>query len=161
MHRISPVMFISHATIQAYCKGSFMIETYRGVVYPDQIDHMGHMNVQWYTAKFDEGTWQLFSSVGITPSYIRENNKGMAGLEQKTIYNAEVLSGDLLHIKSKILEVKDKTIKFIHFMYNSETGVEVASSELIVVHLDRKERKACSLPKAMIEKCMALKGKTT
>jgi len=63
----------------------------------------------------------------------------MAGLEQKTIYKAEVMSGDLLHIKSKILEVKDKAIKFIHFMYNSETGVEEANSELIVVHFDRKE----------------------
>ncbi len=27
-----------------------MIESYRGVVYPSQLDHMGHMNVQWYSA---------------------------------------------------------------------------------------------------------------
>ena len=33
-----------------------MIETYRGVVYPNQLDHMDHMNVQWYTSRFDEGT---------------------------------------------------------------------------------------------------------
>ena len=105
-----------------------MIETYRGAVYPDQLDHMGHMNVQWYTAKFDQGTWQLFSLVGITSSYIRENNRGMAGLEQTTKYKAEVMAGDLLHIKSKVLEVNDKTIKFIHTMYNSETGMVVATS---------------------------------
>lgn len=138
-----------------------MIETYRGVVYPNQLDHMGHMNVQWYTAKFDEGTWQLFSSVGITSNYIRENNKGMAGLEQKTRYKAEVLAGDLLHIKSKVLEVNDKTIKFVHTMYNSETGIVVATSELVAAHLDRNKRKACSIPKAINEKCMALMDKTT
>ena len=80
-----------------------MIETYRGVVYPNQLDHMGHMNVQWYTAKFDEGTWHLFSSVGITSNYIRENNKGMAALEQTTKYKTEVLSGDLLVVKSALL----------------------------------------------------------
>ena len=136
-----------------------MIETYRGAVYPGQMDHMGHMNVQWYTAKFDEGTWQLFSSVGITPSYIRENNRGMAGLEQTTKYKAEVLAGDLLHVKSKIIEVKDKTIRFIHIMYNSETEIEVATTELIVVHLDRVQRKACPLPKAISEKCMTLLDK--
>ena len=28
--------------------------TYRGVVYPWQCDHMGHMNVMWYAGKFDE-----------------------------------------------------------------------------------------------------------
>ena len=29
------------------------IETYRGVVYPWQMDHMDHMNVQFYTAHID------------------------------------------------------------------------------------------------------------
>lgn len=105
---------------------------------------------------FDEATWQLFSAVGITLSYIRENNRGMAGLEQTTKYKAEVMAGDLLHIKSKIIEVKDKTIRFIHIMYNSETEIEVATSELIVVHLDRVQRKSCPLPKAICEKCMIL-----
>ena len=138
-----------------------MIETYRGVVYPNQLDHMGHMNVQWYTAKFDEGTWHLFSSVGITSNYIRENHKGMAALEQTTKYKAEVMSGDLLVVKSKVLEVKDKTIRFIHIMYNSETGIEVATSELVAIHLDRKERKACSLPENINEKCVELMGEIT
>lgn len=133
-----------------------MIETYRGVVYPHQLDHMGHMNVQWYASKFDEGTWHLFSLVGLTSKYIRENNKGMAALEQTTTYKAEVLTGDLLVVKSKVLEIKDKTIKFIHIMYNAETGKEVASTELVAIHLDRKERKSCFIPEYIREKCMAL-----
>ncbi len=133
-----------------------MIETYRGVVYPNQLDHMDHMNVQWYTAKFDEGTWHLFAAFGITSTYIRENNRGMAALEQTTKYKAEVMVGDLLIIKSEVLEVKDKTIRFIHIMYNSETGEEVASSELVAAHLDRNKRKACSLPEHIRDKCAAL-----
>ena len=43
-----------------------MIETYRGVVRPHHLDHMGHMNVQWYTAKFDEATWHFFSLLGLS-----------------------------------------------------------------------------------------------
>jgi hypothetical protein len=42
--------------------------TYRGVVYPWQCDHMGHMNVMWYVGKFDEATWQSLSMLGLTPS---------------------------------------------------------------------------------------------
>ena len=49
-----------------------MIETYKGVVYPNQMDHMDHMNVQWYTSKFDEATWHLFSAIGITSGYMSE-----------------------------------------------------------------------------------------
>ena len=138
-----------------------MIETYRGVVYPNQLDHMDHMNVQWYTSKFDEGTWHLFSAAGITSDYIRKNNKGMAAVEQTTKYKAEVMSGDLLVVRSKVLEVKDKTIRFIHIMYNTETGIEVATSELVAVHLDRKERKACSIPEDIKDKCVMLMSDTT
>ncbi len=118
-----------------------MIETYRGVVYPNQLDHMEHMNVQWYTSKFDEATWHLFSRLGISSDYIRNNNRGMAALEQTTLYKAEVLSGDLLVVKSKVLEVKDKTIRFLHVMFNAETEAEVATTELVAVHLDRKSER--------------------
>ncbi len=36
------------------------IKTYQGTVYPWNCDHMGHMNVQFYVAKFDEAIWNLF-----------------------------------------------------------------------------------------------------
>ncbi len=133
-----------------------MIETYRGVVYPNQLDHMDHMNVQWYTSKFDEGTWHLFSTLGITVTYIRENKRGMAAVEQTTKYKAEVMAGDLLVVKSQVLEVKDKTLRFLHTMYNAESGNEVATSELVAVHLDRAKRKACSFPQDIKDKCTAL-----
>lgn len=130
-----------------------MIETYRGVVYPNQMDHM---NVQWYTSKFDEVTWHLFSAVGITNRYIRENKRGMAALEQITKYKSEVVSGDLLVIQSKILEVKEKTLRFLHRIINSETETEVATSELLGVHLDRRNRKSCIFPDDIRAKCEKL-----
>lgn len=133
-----------------------MIETYRGVVYPYQIDHMNHMNVQWYAAKFDEATWHLFSVVGITNKYIHDNQRGMAALEQITKYKSEVIAGDLLVIKSKILEVKDKTLRFLHVMFNSETEKQVATSELLGVHLDRVKRKSCFFPDDIKAKCETL-----
>lgn len=123
-----------------------MIETYRGVVYPNQLDHMGHMNVQWYISKFDEGTWHFLSILGITSEYIRTTNKGMAALEQRIKYKAEVMVGDLLFIKTQPLEMTEKVIRFIHYMYNAETGQEVASNESIGVHFDRITRKSCPLP---------------
>lgn len=139
----------------------FMIETYRGVVYPHQLDHMEHMNVQWYTAKFDEGTWHLFSAVGITADYIRKNNRGMAAVEQTTKYKAEALAGDTLVVKSKILEVTDKVIRFVHVMFNSETGQELATMELVAVHIDREARKAYSMPENIKRNCLALMNDST
>ncbi len=133
-----------------------MIETYRGVVYPDQLDHMGHMNVMWYTSKFDQGTWHFFAMLGITPSYIKGQNRGMAALEITTKYVAEAVAGDLLVIKTKMLEINDKTMKFCHVMFDAETNEEVASSELVGAHLDRERRKACSFPDDIRARCEAL-----
>ena len=131
-----------------------MIETCRSVVYPYQLDHMGHMNVQWYTSKFDEGTWHLFASVGLTSDYFEVNNRGMAALEQTTKYKAELMAGNLIVIKSKIMEMRDKTIRFFHSMENAETGVEAATTELVAAHLDRDLRKACPFPEDIREKCI-------
>jgi acyl-CoA thioester hydrolase len=77
----------------------------------------------------------------------------MAALSQLTKYKAEVMAGDLLVIKSGLLEVKDKTIRFIHTMYNAETELEVATTELVAIHLDRTKRKGCVLPAAIRSKC--------
>lgn len=132
-----------------------MLETYRGVVYPNQLDHMGHMNVQWYTSKFDEATWHLFSMVGLTNRYIKEDQCGMAALEQKTEYKAEVMPGDLLVVKSELLEISEKTLRFKHYMYDAETEALSATSELLAVHLDRQARRSRALPDFVKANCQA------
>ena len=48
-------------------------------------------------------------------------------------YKEETLPGDLIVIKSKILEIKDKLIRFYHAMYNADTETKVATSELIAI----------------------------
>lgn len=133
-----------------------MIETYRGIVYPAQLDHIGHMNVQYYTSKFDEATWHLFAKIGITPGYIRGQKKGMAAVEQHIKYKSEVLAGDLLVIKSHVLEMREKVIRFEHVMYNTESNNEVATCELTGVHIDREIRKSCPFPAEIFQKGVEL-----
>ena len=133
-----------------------MIETYRGVVRPHHLDHMGHMNVQWYTAKFDEATWHLFSALGLTSSYFESEMRGMAALEQHTKYIAEVMAGELLVCKSEGISVENKVLKFVHYMYKGDTDVLVATTELVGAHLDREIRRACPFPKFVSENFVKL-----
>lgn len=126
------------------------IETYRGFVYPWAMDHIGHMNVQFYTARFDEATWHFFAKLGLTPGFLQQNRRGMVALDQRTQYKQEVMAGSLLHINTEILEIKRKTIRFLHRMINTETGEEVATSELVGAYLDKELRKTTELPAAVI-----------
>src|SRR5664279_3786636 len=120
--------------------------TYCGTVYPWQCDHVGHMNIMWYVGKFDEANWQLFARVGLTPTYLRESNRGMAAVQQNITYVSELLAGDIVEVKSVLLEIRDKSIRFRHEMRNAETGKIAASCEITAVHLDRQARKAIAFP---------------
>jgi acyl-CoA thioester hydrolase len=128
-----------------------LIETYRGFVYPWTIDHIGHMNVQSYTGRFDEATWHFFARLGLSPSFLKDNKRGMVALDQRTLYKQEVMAGTLLHVKTEIIEIKRKTIRFIHHMYDSETDQEVATTELVGAYLDADSRKTTELPYSVIE----------
>lgn len=129
--------------------------TYRGVVYPWHCDHVGHMNVMWYVGKFDEATWQLFSMFGLTPSFLREQGRGMAAVQQNITYKRELRAGDVVSIRSGVLEIREKVIRFFHEMYNDETGEIAATTELTGVHLDTTLRKSCPFPVQAFERANA------
>jgi acyl-CoA thioester hydrolase len=116
--------------------------TYRGTVYPWHCDHMGHMNVMWYVGKFDEATWGLLMRIGITPSLLRAEQRGMAAVEQRLTYRRELLAGDVVEVASRILEIGDKMIRFAHEMRNAETGETAATCEITALHMDRSTRRS-------------------
>ena len=116
--------------------------TYRGTVYPWHCDHMGHMNVTWYVGKFDEANWNLFARIGLTPSYLRGSNCGIAAVQQNITYKRELLAGDIVEIRSTLIELREKSIRFVHEMRNAETGEIAATCEITGVHIDRQARKA-------------------
>jgi len=123
--------------------------TYRGTVYPWHCDHVGHMNIMWYAGKFDEANWNLFARIGLTLTYFRESGRGMAAVQQNIIYKRELLAGDIVEVKSIVLEVRDKSIRFRHEMRNAETDEVAAVCEITAVHMDREARKSTAFADAI------------
>ena len=122
------------------------IITYRGTVYPWHCDHMGHMNVMWYVGKFDEATWHILAKIGATPSRMKEEGFGLVAVEQHIEYKRELRAGDLITVRSSVLEAREKSVRFTHEMTNDLTG-EVAATMLVVgVCIDAAARKARPLP---------------
>jgi acyl-CoA thioester hydrolase len=134
--------------------------TYRGAVYPSQCDHMGHMNVASYVAKFDEATWQLFAAIGLTPSRMRAERIGMAGVEQHIEYKRELFPGEVVSVTSTVLEIRDKVIRFAHEMTKDETGEVAARMVVVAVHLDTSSRKARAFPAGVRERAASMIGGT-
>jgi acyl-CoA thioester hydrolase len=123
--------------------------THRGTVYPWHCDHVGHMNVMWYVGKFDEATWQLFNMLGLTPAYLRSAKRGMAAVDQHISYLRELHPGDVVSVRTALLEIKEKSLRFVHEMTNDESGEVAARTTLKAVHLDTQERKSVAFAEAV------------
>jgi acyl-CoA thioester hydrolase len=130
--------------------------TYKGTVYPWHCDEMGHMNVMWYVGKFDEGTRHFFHALGLTPQFLRTNNRGMAAVEQTIQYKRELLAGDIVTVHSVLHEIKDKVLRFTHEMRKADTDEVAAVTILTAVHLDKAARRACAFPAEVREKAAML-----
>lgn len=130
--------------------------TYRGTVYPWHCDHVGHMNVMWYVGKFDEATWQFFRMLGVTPSYLRKAKRGMAAVDQHISYERELHAGDVVSVRTTLLEIKEKSIRFMHEMLNDETDQVVARTTLKAVHLDTEARRSCAFAESIAANAAAL-----
>jgi len=119
--------------------------TYRGIVYPWQCDHMGHMNVMYYANKFDEACWQLLSMLGLNPARFAEEGTGMAAVEQHIQYRRELRAGQAVTIQSAVLEVKEKSIHMLHKLIDDASGEVAATTVVVGVHIDAMLRKAISI----------------
>ena len=117
---------------------------------------MGHMNVMWYVDKFDEATWHLLALAGITPSYMRDNNVGMVAVEQHIAYKRELIAGDMITVRSGILEMKEKSIRFFHEMRNDETDEIAAVTVLTGVQIDHQSRRSSPLPQEIRDRAQSL-----
>lgn len=131
--------------------------TYRGTVYPWHCDHMGHMNVMWYTGKFDEASWYLMAQIGLTRSYLRERRRGLAAVQQNITYKRELHAGDIVSVRSGILEVQEKVIRIFHEMRNEETREIAAFTIMTGVFMDASARKSCPFPADIFERGRSLR----
>jgi acyl-CoA thioester hydrolase len=126
-----------------------------GLVYPAECDHMGHLNVAYYVQKFDVATWHFFFGLGITPSMMRETTLGVAAVENILNYKKELLPGDLFEIRTRILDVAEKKVRFRHEMINRESGELAATSEFLGVCFDRDAHKSRAFPAEVLAKARA------
>lgn len=131
------------------------VTTHFGVVYPGETDHMGHLNVAYYVQKFDAATWNFFFNIGISPSMLRGSSPGLAAVEQVLNYKKELMPGDVIEIRTRILDLSEKKVRFRHEMIHRESEQVAATCELLGVCFDRNAHKSRAFPKEVLEKAKA------
>jgi len=119
---------------------------YRATITPDHLDEMGHLNVRWYVAFYDEAAWRLFEAIGFTQDYFKREQGGLFALQQFIRYLAEVRLGEMITVRSRILGRSAKRIHFMHFMVNETRPGLASTMEMLTSHADLTIRRTSPFP---------------
>lgn len=132
------------------------IDTYRGAVFPWECDHNGHMNVRFYVAKFDEGTWQFMAAIGLSRAEQRRRNLGAMAVNQTIAYKRELLAGDVVAVATDVTRIGGSSVTFRHRMTDAASGEAVAEMEIVGVFVDLAARKSTPIPDDVRARAAAL-----
>jgi len=124
---------------------------HRAEITHDHLDAMGHMNIRWYMALFDEAAWAFFAAFGMDERYFHERRGGGFALQHYIHYLAEVRLGDRVAIHARLLGYSAKRIHYMIFMIN-ETQDRLASLvEALGAHADMETRRLSPFPPDLAE----------
>lgn len=125
------------------------IETYKGAVVASEYDSETHMNSQIYVSRFDQATWFLLHSIGITPRSVKRARRRIAVVRQSYQFLEELRGGELVVIQSGFVAIGSKFFRFLHRMLDGETGQLIATSDYTAVEASLATGKSVPLPKAL------------
>ena len=131
-----------------------IFETYRGMVMAQEIDSNGHMNVQFYSRKFDAATAQFMMLIGHDLKEFKSQELGFAYVELTIKYLRELFEDQAVHIESQVVDCANKVVTIQHTMKHSAEG-HVASIAIVKwVIFDKVARKAIPVPESLRSKIM-------
>jgi acyl-CoA thioester hydrolase len=119
---------------------------HRAIIPPDYLDLMGHMNVRWYMALFDETVMQLFASFGMNETYFKTQSRGAFALQMFIRYYNEVRIGEAVALRARVLKRGEKRLHFMIFMHNETTDALAATMEGLGAHMDMSARRMSPYP---------------
>jgi acyl-CoA thioester hydrolase len=128
------------------------VHTFKGAVLASEYDFASHMNSGMYVSRFDQATWFLLHAIGVTPASIKQQQLRVAIVRQNYQFLDELRGGELVEIKSGFLAVGEKYFRFLHQMYNDETGKMVATCDSVAVQAGLDTGKSVSLSVPLQEK---------
>jgi acyl-CoA thioester hydrolase len=71
-------------------------------------------------------------------------------------YKQELVAGDVVEVRSRILEMRDKALRVEHEMHHANRDSAAAVMDQTAVHLDALTRKATPFPDEIRQRAVAL-----
>ena len=125
-------------------------------VKPSEMNVLGRGALAHYIHRFSASGGHLMAAFGMTPAYMRAEQRGLSTFEFQLSVTAPLKPGDLVRVQSALVHVGNSSLRLFHRMTNAHTGGEIATLEQSGVHLDREARRSVPLPDALRSKAVAM-----
>jgi acyl-CoA thioester hydrolase len=129
---------------------------HNGSVPPAWIDYNGHMNVAYYVLAFDHATDALLDYLGMDAAYRERARCSTFVVETHVNYQRELRAGDPFAISTQLLGFDSKRIHHFHRMFHGAQGVLVATTELLLIHVDLLQRRSAPMPLEIMDRLNVL-----
>lgn len=125
---------------------------YRQSVKDEWIDYNGHLSEAYYVLVFGFATDALMDTAGLNTAYRERTGCSLYTVEAHVRYLREVARDSELTVRTTVLGVNDKKLRFIHEMFADEmfadepSGDPVATAELFTLHVNQTTGRSAPLP---------------
>ncbi|OAD15464.1 thioesterase family protein [Achromobacter insolitus] len=119
---------------------------------PAWIDEYGHMNAAHYVGIFDRVGFQLLREVGVGLDYTEATRCGIYTMNVHVAYLREVLAGDPLALRIRLLEADDKRLLCLMELMQTRDGYVAATMEQLSLHVDLDTRRAKPFPPELAQR---------
>ncbi|AYD64384.1 thioesterase [Achromobacter sp. B7] len=113
---------------------------------PAWIDAYGHLNAAHYVGIFDRVGFELLGQVGVGLDYTEATRCGIYTMNVHVAYLREVLAGDPLMLRVRLLESDNKRVLCLMELTQTRDGYLAATMEQLSLHVDLNTRRATPFP---------------
>ncbi len=129
---------------------------YTANVLPEWLDVNDHMNVAYYALVFDQAAEAFMAHLGVDNDYIATQQASWVALESHTSFGRELRLGDKLRVTAQVLDADAKRIHLFQTLYHATEGFQAASNELMIMHLDLRQRRPSPFPEPVADRLQSL-----
>jgi acyl-CoA thioester hydrolase len=119
------------------------LRLHRATVKPEWIDYNGHMSEPYYVLVFGDATDAFYDHIGMDEVFRRATMTSVYTVEAHINYLSEVAVGEPLDIETQVLGHDAKRLVLFHTMRHGPGGPVLATTELMVLHVDKTDLKTC------------------
>ncbi|HTW02480.1 MAG TPA: thioesterase family protein [Streptosporangiaceae bacterium] len=110
------------------------------------IDYNGHMMDGYYALAFTDATDAFLDHLGLGAAYREKTGAGIYTVQSHLCFDASVRAGARLRYSSQLLGADAKRLHVFHRMSDEATGAQLATNELMFLHVDIVTERVTPMP---------------